>query len=64
MKNMTFYEWVAQMRIREAQSIMINERNKTIEQIAGLVGFSSPSTFSITFKRIVGISPNQWRNQQ
>lgn len=63
-KNMTFYEWVAQMRIREAQSIMINERNKTIEQIAGLVGFSSPSTFSITFKRIVGISPNQWRNQQ
>lgn len=64
MKNMTFYEWVAQMRIREAQSMMIIERNKTIEQIAGLVGFSSPSTFSITFKRIVGISPNRWRNQQ
>lgn len=63
-KHVTFYEWVAWMRIHEAQSMMLNDRDMPIEQIAGLVGFSSASTFSITFKKLVGISPNQWRNQQ
>ena len=63
-KHMSFYEWVAQMRIHEAQSMMLNDHNKPIEQIAGLVGFSSPSTFSSTFKKLIGVTPNQWRNQQ
>ena len=63
-KHMTFYEWVAQLRIRDAQSMMLNNPNKSIEQIAGLVGFSSTSTFSSTFKKLVGVSPNRWRNQQ
>lgn len=63
-KHVTFYEWVAWMRIHEAQSMMINDSNMPIEQIANLVGFSSSSTFSSTFKKLVGISPNRWRNQQ
>ena len=63
-KHVTFYEWVAWMRIHEAQSMMINNSNMPIEQIANLVGFSSSSTFSSTFKKLVGISPNRWRNQQ
>ncbi len=63
-RQMTFYEWVAQMRIQEAQSLMLADRNMPIEQIAGEVGFTSQSTFSSTFKRQVGISPNAWRNQQ
>lgn len=63
-RQMTFYEWVAQMRIQEAQSLMLADRNMPIEQIAGEVGFTSQSTFSSTFKKQVGISPNAWRNQQ
>ena len=63
-RQMTFYEWVAQMRIQEAQSLMQADRNMPIEQIASEVGFTSQSTFSSTFKKQVGISPNAWRNQQ
>ena len=62
-RHMTFYEWVARMRIQEAQSIMTNERETTMEQIASRVGFSSLSTFSSTFKKIVGESPVKWRNR-
>lgn len=63
-RQVTFYEWVAQMRIAEAQSLMMSHPSNSIEQIASRVGFSSPSTFSITFKKMVGKSPNVWRNQQ
>ena len=39
-RQMTFYEWVAQMRIQEAQSLMLADRNMPIEQIASEVGFN------------------------
>ena len=61
-RHMTFYEWIAQMRIEEAQSIMLQESETSIEQIASRVGFSSVSTFSSTFKKVVGESPVKWRN--
>ena len=61
--QVSFYEWVAQMRIEEAQSLMRTKPSLSIEQIASRVGFTSPSTFSSTFKKIVGIAPNKWRNQ-
>ena len=61
-RQMTFYEWVARMRIDEAQSIMVQERETSIEQIASRLGFTSVSTFSITFKKVVGESPVKWRN--
>lgn len=60
-RSMTFYEWVASMRIDEAQSIMLNEPGTTMEQVASRVGFSSLSTFSSTFKKMVGESPVRWR---
>lgn len=61
-RHMTFYEWVARMRIHEAQSIMLQEPETSMEQIASRVGFSSLSTFSSTFKKMVGKSPVNWRN--
>lgn len=63
-KHVTFYEWVAQMRVHEAQELMLKNRSLSIEQIASRVGFSSASTFSIAFKKVVGSSPVRWRNQQ
>lgn len=61
--HVTFYEWVAQLRIEDAQSLMRTHPSMLIEQIATRVGFSSASTFSSTFKKMVGIAPNLWRNQ-
>ena len=62
--HVTFYEWVAQMRINEAKSLLLSERDLSIERISSMVGFSSPSTFSSAFKKIVGESPKMWRNHQ
>ena len=61
--QVSFYEWVAQMRIEEAQSLMRSNPSLSIEQIATKVGFTSASTFSSTFKKMVGSTPNKWRNQ-
>ena len=63
-RHMTFYEWVAGMRIDEAQRIMMDEPETSLDQIASRVGFSSLSTFSSTFKKMVGESPIKWRNRQ
>ena len=63
-RHMTFYEWVAGMRIDEAQRIMMDDPETSLDQIASRVGFSSLSTFSSTFKKMVGESPIKWRNRQ
>ena len=63
LRHVNFYEWVAQLRIEEAQTLMRTHPSMLIEQIATRVGFTSASTFSSTFKKIVGITPNKWRNQ-
>jgi len=60
-RHVTFYEWVAQMRVTEAQSLLVTHRDLLIEKVALAVGFSSPSAFSSTFKKMVGVSPKQWR---
>jgi len=62
-RNMTFYEWVAQMRIREAKDL-IDKGTMSMDQIAHVVGYSSYSTFSSTFKKVTGMSPNAWRNRK
>ena len=63
-RHMTFYEWVARMRIAESKSLMLDDRSLSIEQVASRVGFSSASTYSNTFKKFEGVSPNRWRNNQ
>lgn len=63
-KHVTFYEWVASLRVDEAKSLMLASREMSIEQIASAVGFTSASTFSSTFKKMEGISPSKWRNNQ
>jgi AraC-like DNA-binding protein len=35
----------------------------TLEQIADRTGYSSPTAFAATFRRLVGLPPGQWRQQ-
>ena len=63
-RHMTFYSWVAQMRISEACEILRNDHDVSIEQVASQVGFTSLSTFSSTFKKVMGESPAKWRSNQ
>lgn len=36
------------------------EKNKTISEVAGLVGYSSPSTFTVAFTRYTGVPPGRY----
>jgi len=47
-------------RIDRAKEMM-NDHERSLTQIALDCGFSGSSQFSVVFKRIVGVSPRQYR---
>lgn len=56
----TFVNHVAQRRIERAQALM-DEASLGLSQIALVCGFADQPHFSRTFRRYVGVTPNQWR---
>ncbi len=50
-------------RIRESEHLLA-ETSLSLSQIAGMLGFSSPSYFSQSFRRMRGLSPLQYRIQR
>lgn len=47
-------------RIQESRHLL-SETNHSLSQISSMLGFSSPSYFSQSFKRIQGVSPMEYR---
>lgn len=58
-ENLTDY--INNVRIEKARDILRNTNTK-IGDIAGLVGLESRTTFLRVFKKLEGISPNEYRN--
>lgn len=58
----TIYEYVTQCRIREAKKLLA-ETDKQIVLIAELVGYNGKTNFYLSFKRNVGITPNEYRRR-
>ena len=50
------------MRIKVAKQLLLENKTITVKQISEQVGFRSPSHFIATFRRIVGFSPDQFRD--
>ncbi|HIZ52576.1 MAG TPA: AraC family transcriptional regulator [Candidatus Enterococcus avicola] len=55
-------EYIRRRRIGEAQTLLINT-NQNITEIAIAVGFNSSAYFCTTFKKMVNLSPKQYRKQ-
>lgn len=53
--------WLTGFRMNRAAEMLINDRNKSAAEIAGLVGYDSASKFAATFKRIMGRTPIEYR---
>ena len=53
-----FREYVMRYRIREACRLFRNP-NAQVSEVAYAVGFSEPSYFTKTFKRLVGARPSE-----
>lgn len=58
-----FYEFVNNYRIEEAKKILCDpkQKSKTITDIYLEVGFNSKSVFNTFFKKIVGATPSEYR---
>jgi transcriptional regulator GlxA family with amidase domain len=53
-------QWLLTTRVRRAQS-MLETTHESIERIATLAGFDSAPTFRDRFRRVVGLSPSEYR---
>ncbi len=60
----SFKALINQKRIEEAQTLLLNEPEKKIIEIAYEVGFNSLSTFNNAFKSFTNFSPSDYRNEQ
>jgi len=60
-QGVSFYQFINQHRITHAQRLALKISDSGVDDIAGVVGFPSTSTFNSTFKRFVGQSPRQYR---
>jgi AraC-like DNA-binding protein len=59
---MTFRAYVAQARVEQARTLLLNSHQR-IGQIASDVGLQSASDFNRVFKASVGMTPTEFRRQ-
>lgn len=59
--NMSFRNWITELRMEYAKRKIIQHPEKTIVEIAGISGFLSMSHFIKTFKEKEGCSPSTWK---
>lgn len=56
--------WVLQYRMNQAAEMLCRDREKSVAEIAGRAGYDSPSKFSISFRKVMGMSPMEYRKQR
>lgn len=59
--QLSFLEMLTQYRIREAKTVLRDNLSLSIEQVAEKVGYNSKSAFYQSFKKIVGMTPLEFR---
>jgi AraC-like DNA-binding protein len=57
------YAWVLQVRIERSKDLL-KQHSQPISDIAVEVGFADQSHFTKSFRRLVGVTPREWRNEQ
>jgi len=57
----TFYQYIAEYRIKEAVFRINSDENITIESLAFECGFNSKTSFNKYFKKITTITPSEYR---
>ncbi|WP_455615939.1 helix-turn-helix transcriptional regulator [Eisenbergiella sp.] len=60
--GLPIHTYLQEYRIRRAAALLQTQRNLSVAQAAGQVGYDSPGKFAAVFKRIYGVSPREYRN--
>lgn len=60
-----FFEFINRYRVEEAKRLLLSPdyKNETVLEIIYKSGFNSPSAFHRFFKRMVGVTPTEFRQQ-
>lgn len=54
--------WLSKYRMNQAAELLLKNRDMNVSEVAGSVGYDSPGKFAITFRKIMGMSPREYRN--
>ena len=56
-------DWLLQYRMNQAAVMLRQNREQSITEIAGKVGYESSSKFAAAFRKVMGMSPMEYRKQ-
>lgn len=59
--GLTFGGWRRQCRLAAAARLLLSDRSRPVSEIAGSVGFGTPTGFIRAFRRCTGATPSEWR---
>lgn len=62
--GMPIGSWVLQYRMNYAAEILTSNCKINIGELASTLGYDSPSKFALAFRRIMGMSPTEYRNRK
>lgn len=62
-KQMTFREWINDLRIKEAKVLLLKNPDTSIKDISYDLGFGSHAHFGKLFLKSTGSTPQTWRNK-
>lgn len=57
------YTWLTEYRMQKAAEMLVENENMSIGDIAFVVGYDSAGKFSGAFKKVMGMTPKEYRNQ-
>lgn len=53
--------WLLQYRMNQAAVLLRTQKDVSVAEIAGRVGYDSPSKFAMAFKKVMGLAPLEYR---
>lgn len=59
----TIGNYLMEYRMNQAAVMLKTKRNMSVAEIAGCVGYDSPSKFAMAFRKLMGMSPVEYRNR-
>ncbi|MGN0142585.1 MAG: helix-turn-helix domain-containing protein [Roseburia sp.] len=62
--GMPIGKWLLQYRMNYAAECLLSGREISIAELAGSVGYDSSSKFALAFRRVMGMSPTEYRNRK
>lgn len=56
--------WLLSYRMNQAAVLLKSQKAVSVAEIAGRVGYDSPSKFAVAFRRVMGMSPTEYRSRR